>query len=61
MNTGRDSGICKCVRKREKKEKNNKLLIINLKTFQNEKEFVHEYACNGKYAVCDLVFARRIA
>ena len=56
MNTGRDSGICKYVGKR-----NINFLIINLKTFQDEKEFVYEYACNSRYAVCDLMFARRIA
>lgn len=61
MNTGRDSGICKYVGKREKEEKNINFLIINLKTFQDEKEFVYEYACNGRYAICDLMFARRIA
>lgn len=45
-----------------KKEKRQTfyLFIINLKTFQNEKEFIHEYPCNGKYAVCDIMFARRI-
>ena len=29
MNTGRDSGICKYVGKREKEEKNINFLIIN--------------------------------
>ena len=28
---------------------------------KDEKEFVYEYACNSRYAVCDLMFARRIA
>ena len=60
MNTGRNPAYAN-MWESVKRKKKYKLLIINLKTFQDEKEFVYEYACNGRYAVCDLVFARRIA
>lgn len=48
-------GTERCTRKR--KEREDQLFINNLKTFQNEKEFIHEHACNGKYYVCDIMFA----
>lgn len=46
----------KDVQESVKKEKIT-FFINNLKTFQNEKEFIHEHACNGKYSVCDIMFA----
>ena len=40
-------------------------IILEIKMIKesdkDEKEFVYEYACNSRYAVCDLMFARRIA